>query len=127
MAGDDPMNDLEKVKVGDILYIREGHYDVGRLQPAERVTPSGRVKCSAGEFNSDGSLRGGGVWCRTFARIATKADIEKVEHHALAQRVRSQISNRWAEFNTSELTAMAAIVEAANARIAGTKKEGSGS
>jgi len=67
------MGDLSEVTIGDLLFVKGSHYDKGRLEIVERVTPSGRVITKAGQYDPSGRMRGQRGWQSRWARLATAA------------------------------------------------------
>ena len=53
------MSETKKLKVGDRLAFRSGHYPAQwYIYAIEKITPSGRIKAGPYEMNSDLSIRG---------------------------------------------------------------------
>lgn len=72
------MNELENLKVGDLVVVR-GSLIVGEeLRKIERVTKSQIVVDKRRYRKKDGRLVGGGDWCYGFIKPALEKDIERL-------------------------------------------------
>jgi hypothetical protein len=117
------MADLSSVRPGDKLYIKSGHYDVGRIGIVDRVTPTGRIISGSNTFEKNGRLRGQEGWTRTWAEVATQTHFDKIEQAFLADKVRG---THWPAQPLAVLRQVLAILaQAGEARRAETALAGS--
>lgn len=102
------MSDLTDVKVGDKLFVRSGHYSRSMILTADRITPSGRVITTSGEFNRNGRKRGDSGWHTTWARKATEDDIAGIYRNGLVQ----ELSNfrAWDKLSAADLKSASEII-----------------
>jgi hypothetical protein len=99
------VSDLAGVKVGDKLFVTSRMYgSAGRIVRVGRITPSGRVITTVGEFNPNGRMRGAEMW----ARPATYDDIASLNRYRLVQKLeRFQL---WDNLSADDLRAVSEIV-----------------
>lgn len=102
------MGDLAGVRVGDKLFIKSGHYDRGRIEAVDRVTPSGRVITKSGEFNPNGRKRGDSGWQSALARLATEDDVAGIRRHNLVQELEK--FRLWDKLSADDLKAASEII-----------------
>lgn len=103
------MTDLSEAKVGDKLFVTTSFHNNGRIVTVDRRTPGGRLITSIGVFNPNGSLRGDvATWGRTFARLATKDDIENIHRFGLVRKI--ECFRLWGKLSTEDLKAVSDII-----------------
>lgn len=76
---------LKNIQVGDKVFV----YYTGRtvVRAVEKITPTGLIKVDGNLFNSNGFIRGGGVYCTTYIEIATPEKIEEFKQRIYIKKV----------------------------------------
>ena len=101
------MSDLSQVQVGTRLFVTVGHYDRGRIELVERITPTGRIVTKSGTYERSGYRRGGNSWSRGYARVATEDDIAGIYRYGLVERMKSF---NWNKLSADDLKAVDEVV-----------------
>lgn len=103
------MDNLENVKVGDLLILRRGfgHYST-RLEKVERITKTGLVVTQTGYFNRSGRLRGEQGYERTTAWPASQDDIEGVNRDLCIRELKNFT---WEKLSAQKIKAIMAQIK----------------
>lgn len=70
------MNELENVKVGDLMVVNGSYAHLDCLKEVERITKSQIIVNKRRYWKKNGRLVGDGDWCYGFIKPATEKDIE---------------------------------------------------
>lgn len=112
------MYDLSGVKVGDKLLIKS--YGSGRIEVAERITPTGRVITKTGTFTPNGRLMGdSSTWHRTYAKVATEDDVAGIFRIGLVDKFRRF---DWNKLSAEDLKTINKIIVSQSIESSGNSK-----
>lgn len=84
-------NEFKNLKVGDKVFV----YYTGHtaIKVVEKITPTGLIKVDGILFNTNGRVRGGDTYCRTYIEIATPEKIEEFKQRIYIKKVMNNLKN----------------------------------
>lgn len=106
------MNELENMKVGDLVIVSGSYAYDYCLRKVERVTKSQIVVDKHRYWKKDGRLVGGGAWCYGYIKPALEKDIERINKERQKDKLMTYLKGvAWYKLSLESLQAICDVVK----------------